>query len=178
MTDNLYCPRCSKPFSSDTSYCRTCGLSLEGVSEIVSGEAASAPVMTSQPNFKTMRIGMGLFILGLVIGLLNGALRDFDLYPQAYGKMIFLLFIALGLLTIGSGFVFPTKKYTKRKLPRSITEFDSEQQVHTAPLKGQLDAAYASVNDIAFPKDGREFESVPVGSVTEQTTRNLGKQVD
>ena len=74
MADNLYCPRCGKPFSGDTSFCRTCGLSLDGVREIVSGEAASAPEMISRPNFKLMRLGIVTFIFGLVIGLLNGAL--------------------------------------------------------------------------------------------------------
>src|SRR5438445_383341 len=106
MSENLYCPRCGKQFSSGTAYCRTCGLSLDGVSKIVTGEAADAPITTSRPNFKVMRIGIGLFILGLAIGLINGAVRDLGLYPDAYGKMVFLALVAVGMLTLGAGFLF------------------------------------------------------------------------
>ena len=161
MAEDLYCPRCGKGFASETSFCRTCGLSLDGVSEIVNGEAADAPEMVSRPNFKLMRFGIGLFIFGLVIGLINGALKDFDLFPQAYGKFVFMAMVALGMLLLGAGFLFPTKHYKKRK-PSSKTA--------TRP-KEQLNAARD--NDIVFPVDTRELEPVPVGSVTENTTRNL-----
>lgn len=173
MSGELYCPRCGKPFTSDTSFCRTCGLSLDGVSEIVNGETESAPIVSSRPNLKLMRLGMVTFILGMVIGLLNGALRDFNLFPQAYGKLVFLAFIAMGLLMLGAGFLFPTKKYTKRKTPRPAANSPSESKLKTAPLKGQLESARADVNDALFAKDEREFETVPVPSVTEHTTRDL-----
>ena len=165
MAENLYCPRCGKLFASETSFCRTCGLSLDGVNEIVSGEAESAPEMVSRPNFKLMRFGIGLFIFGLVIGLINGALKDFELFPQAYGKFVFMAMVAIGMLMLGAGFLFPTKQYKKRK-PASRT-----QTPDTAPPKEQLNSA--SVKDIIFPIDTNELEPFPVGSVTENTTRNL-----
>ena len=152
-------------FASETSFCRTCGLSLDGVSEIVSGEAESAPEVVSRPNFKLMRFGIGLFIFGLVIGLANGALKDFDLFPQAYGKLVFMVTVALGMLMLGAGFLFPTKQFKKRK-PKSPSEIPD-----TASVKEQLNPA--SLNDIVFPVDTRELEPVAVGSVTENTTRNL-----
>jgi len=164
MAEDLYCPRCGKGFASETSFCRTCGLSLDGVSEIVNGEAGDAPEMVSRPNFKLMRLGIGMFIVGLVIGLLNGALKDFDLFPQAYGKFVFMAMVALGMLMLGAGFLFPTKHYKKRKPSKSPT-------LDTAPTKEQLNPA--GVNDIIFPVDTRELEPVAVGSVTESTTRNL-----
>ena len=60
----MYCPRCAKEFESGTSYCRTCGLSLDGVAAIVKGEAETEPEMRTAPNGKLMRIGIGTFILG------------------------------------------------------------------------------------------------------------------
>ncbi|MEQ1642724.1 MAG: hypothetical protein ABL959_04695 [Pyrinomonadaceae bacterium] len=166
MADNLYCPRCSNQFSDGTSYCRKCGLSLDAVSKIVTGEAASAPEIQTRPNFKLMRLGIGLFILGLVIGLINGALRDFGLYPDAYGKMLFMVIVAAGMLLLGAGFVFPTKKYKKRK----VTE-EPEIKLDTSPLAGQLEAARLNVNEVDSFNNDRE--NVPVASVTEHTTRNL-----
>lgn len=171
MGDKLFCPRCSNQFSDGTSYCRSCGLSLDAVSKIVNGEAETAPEVTTRPNFKIMRLGIGLFILGLVIGLINGALRDFGLYPDAYGKMVFMIIVAAGMLMLGAGFVFPTKKYKKRK-PAVLADHDSEATLDTSPLVGQLEEARVSANEIEFPTDDRE--KVPVGSVTEHTTRNLG----
>lgn len=177
MSRNLYCPRCSKPFSSEISYCRTCGLSLDGVSKIVSGEAENAPAMTWRPNFKLMRLGIGLFIFGMVIGLIYGAVRDLGLFPEAYGKMIFLGIIALGMLTMGAGMLFPTKKYTRSK-PLSADRSDPDAGLDTASLAGQLPSAQVGVNDIEFPKDAREFDKVAACSVTEHTTRNLEQKAD
>ena len=171
MADNLYCPRCGKQFTDGTSFCRTCGLSLDGVSQIVSGEDDSKPVITRRPNFKLFRIGISLFILGLVIGLINGALKDFELFPQSYGKLVFMLFVAAGMLMLGAGFLFPTKKYTKRKPP--TVPADTDVKLDTAPLAGSLNAARTDANDIVLPNDDREFEKVPAASVTEHTTRNL-----
>ena len=165
MAENLYCPRCGNQFTSETSYCRTCGLALDDVTKIVSGEVGSAPEMISRPNWKLMRFGIGLFIFGLVIGLANGALRDFDLFPQAYGKLIFMAMVALGMLVLGAGFLFPTKQYKKRKASSKSATLD------TAPSQEQLNPANA--NDIIFPIETNELEPVPVGSVTENTTRNL-----
>ena len=171
MTDNLYCPRCGKEFSVETVFCRTCGLSLDGVSQIVSGEDENKPVVTRRPNFKLFRVGIALFILGLVFGLINGALKDFELFPQSYGKLIFMLFVAAGMLTLGAGFLFPTKKYTKQK--PSTAAADTDTKLDTAPLAASLNSGNANVNDVQFPKADREFEKLPVPSVTEHTTRDL-----
>jgi len=173
MADDLYCPRCSNRFSIDTSYCRSCGLSLDDVSKIVTGEAETAPEIQTRPNFKLFRLGMGLFIFGMVIGLINGALKDYELYPNSYGKTLFLVIIAAGMLLLGAGFVFPTKKYKKPKVsePNIV---DADVELDTSPLAGKLEAARVSANDLDFPKDDREPEKIPVGSVTEHTTRNLG----
>jgi hypothetical protein len=171
MADNLYCPRCGKQFTDGTSFCRTCGLSLVGVSQVVSGEEETKPVVTRRPNFKLFRIGISLFILGLVIGLINGALKDFELFPQSYGKLIFMLFVAAGMLTLGAGFLFPTKNYTKRK--SSTIPADTGVKLDTAPLAGSLNADRSNEDEIHFPIDNREFEKIQVASVTEHTTRNL-----
>jgi len=168
MAENLYCPRCAKPFTTDTSYCRTCGLSLGGVAKIVTGEAENAPVTVSRPNFTAMRYGIGLMIFGLVVGLLNGMLRDFGLYPDRYGKAIFMAIIAIAMLTMGSAFLFPTKKYKKRK------GADPPAELETAPLAaGELSPADPDMNIIDFPAAGREPLMAEPGSVTERTTRNL-----
>ena len=173
MAENLYCPRCAKPFTTDTSYCRTCGLSLDGVAKIVTGDADNAPVRVWRPNFNAIRYGVGIMILGLVIGLLNGMLRDFGLYPDRYGKMVFLAVIAIAMLTMGSAFVFSTRTYKKQKRPDSLPAPDLREQLETAPLAGQLSPADPDMNIIDFPAAVREPVMAEPGSITERTTRNL-----
>ena len=89
MAENLFCPRCGHKFAPETQYCRKCGLALEAVSKIVTGDAENAPVATKRPNYAGFRLGLGLFIVGLVIGLANGAIRDLQIYPEVYGKIVF-----------------------------------------------------------------------------------------
>lgn len=166
MAENLYCPCCGNKFGKETLFCRTCGLALDGVSKIVSGDAENAPVAKTRPNFVAFRLGLGLFIFGLVIGMVNGVIRDLQLFPEIYGKAVFLAFIAAGLLVLGSSIVFPTKKYTKRSKAPS--------RLDTSPLPGELLPANPAELSIDFPKDQREPISVEPQSVTEHTTRQLG----
>lgn len=169
MTDNLFCPRCGNTFSSDTSFCRTCGLALSGIRDIVGADAASAPEMTTRPNFKVMRFGIGLIIFGLVIGLLNGAIKELDLFPDSYGKVIFLTVIAAGMLMLGAGFLFPVRVFKKRK--RTTRESDIANALSTGPLDAQLPPANVNDANISFPKISPEHAER--SSVTENTTRNL-----
>ena len=149
----MYCPRCAKEFAPETSFCRTCGLSLDGISQIVNGEAETAPEVRSKPNFNMMRIGIGLFILGLVLGLLNAAFRSFGLFPEEYGKVVFLVVVAMGMLCLGAGFIFPKKYYVKKKAKETLS-----------PPTGKLDQ---------LPSADRNIDLVPPMSVTEKTTRDL-----
>ena len=168
MAENYFCPRCGNKFAKDTLFCRTCGLALDGVREIVSGDADNAPVTVRRPNFAAFRLGIGFFIVGLVLGLLNGALKDFDLFPQAYGKMIFLTFIAAGMLCFGFAVAFPTKKYSKRE--KTVRQTEVPVELDTSPLAGELSSP---IPDIGFPIDHRKSVAAEPRSVTENTTRNL-----
>lgn len=170
MAENLYCPRCATAFTTGTSYCRACGLDLKGVSEIVKGDASNAPVRVWRPNFNFIRYGIGLFIFGLVVGLIHGMLKDFNLYPERYGKALFLAIIAAGMLTMGSAFVFSTTKYKKR----ATADDDSPVKLDTAPLAGELSPADTSeLQPIDFPDAAREPVMAEHSSVTEHTTRHL-----
>jgi hypothetical protein len=162
----MYCPRCANKFESGTAYCRTCGLSLDQVSAIVSGEKESQPVVKSVPNRDLMRYGIGTFVLGLVIALGNAALRDFHLYPDSIGKFVFLTLIMLGMAMLGAGMVFPQKRYIKTDRG-SRNEVDGQNALPTANL-GSLPSADRSIDEIVFPANTREPDSV-----TEPTTRHL-----
>jgi len=171
MVQKMYCPRCGKDFKPNISYCRACGLALDGVSEIVTGAPPERERKKFGPNVNFMRAGVGLFILGLVIALGNAALRP--LIGQHDGpQIIFLAFVALGLLCIGGAFVFPDKRYTRHKR-RADQDADSEPDLMTSELDKALEGKPLE-SEIEFPKDGPEPVSVERPSVTEHTTRQLG----
>jgi hypothetical protein len=162
----MYCPRCAKEFESGTSYCRTCGLSLDGVATIVKGEAETEPEFKTGPNRDLMRIGFGCFIFGIVIALGNALVRDLGLWPYDFGKYVFLILVMVGMLLLGVGIVFPKKRYVKRKRS-TLPERDEEKQLRTNRLD-QLPHAKRSVDDLVSQVRSRE-----PGSVTEPTTRQL-----
>lgn len=168
----MFCPRCGKQFDIATSFCRTCGLALNDVSEIVGADAANSPETTTKPNYNMIRIGIALFILGTVLGLANVIVRDLDLFPEIYGRAVFLSFVIAGLLSMGLSFLFPKKVYKKRK--RTLADADATNSLNTAPLDAQLPPAAVDVADISFPKDTREHAAAEPASVTEDTTRQLG----
>jgi hypothetical protein len=162
----MYCPRCTKEFEPGTAYCRRCGLALDQVAAIVSGEQDTEPDIKISPNRNLMRYGMGCFILGLVIALGNAILKDFGLFPEAIGKYIFLSLVMVGIGLIGAGIVFPQKRYVKRK-NRAARDIAFQDVLNTANMD-RLPSADRSIDDIASLANNREPDSV-----TEHTTRQL-----
>jgi hypothetical protein len=158
----MYCPKCGLESSDEAVYCRSCGLSLPGVAAIVSG-APSDPLRGLRSQEGIMRLGFGLFLLGLVIALLNAAFSKLLEFPDVYGKTVFLVFIAMGLLVLGAGLFFPSRRSSApgKRRRRVLTGADP-----TAPLLS-VPAAEEMRVDVT-----RDLE--PVSSVTEHTTRNLG----
>lgn len=172
MPDIIYCPRCAERANDNVAFCRKCGLPLDEVIAIVSGDAPNSPETTTRPNFNMIRIGVGLFILGTVLGLANVIARDLQLFPDIYGKAIFLSVIIAGLLSIGSSFLFPVKVYKKRK--RTNDDSDSSDALNTGPLDAQLPSAKITQAEISVTKGAREKTPASPSSVTENTTRQLG----
>jgi hypothetical protein len=164
----MYCPRCAKKFDLGTAFCRTCGLSLDDVSAIVSGEKESQPIVKSVPNRDLVRYGIGTVILATVVGLGHGALKDFHLYPESVGKFVVLTMLMIGIVLVGSGLLFPKKKYINQT-ERRRGESDKPSALPTSDL-GLLSSADRSIDEIAFPSATASREP---DSVTENTTREL-----
>ena len=165
----MYCPRCSKEFAPGTSYCRTCGLSLGGVVEIVTGDAENEPEIKKGPNEKLTRPGIGSFIIGSVIGLSIPIFKNLELFTAvAIARYTFLLLIMLGILLIGAGALFPTRRYIRKKGNKELSEDGDNDSIATRRL-GQLPSAERNIDDLMMPTNSREPDSV-----TEHTTRQLG----
>lgn len=165
----MYCPRCSKEFASGTSYCRTCGLSLGAVVEIVTGDAENEPEIKKGPNEKLTRPGIGIFIIGAVVGLCIPIFKNLEFFTAAaITRYIFLLLVMLAILLIGAGALFPQKRYIRKKGNKALSEEGDNDSIATGRL-GQLPSAERNIGDLMLPKNSRQPDSV-----TEHTTRRLG----
>lgn len=163
----MYCPRCAKEFESGTSYCRTCGLSLEGVVEIVKGEADNEPDIRRGPNKKLQRLGFVVSILGLFIGLSISLFITVGLEPAAaVAKVMFVLLLMTGVSIIGAGFIFPQKRYIKKK-QKGLPDQNVGDRLASGTIE-QLPPADRNVDDALLPQTPREPDSI-----TEHTTRQL-----
>ncbi len=172
MSGKIYCPRCGKQAPLETSFCRYCGLALAGVAMIVSADAENSPETTTRPNFNMIRVGIALFIFGTVLGLANIIVRDLQLFPEIYGKAVFLSFVIAGLLSIGLSFLFPQRVYKKRKRTSASAGF--ADALNTSPLGEGLPPANPIEADISFSIRAREPAAAEPATVTENTTRQLG----
>lgn len=112
-----------------------------------------------------MRLGIGLFILGMVIALGNAAIKSLGLFPEEWGKMVFLSLVAIGMACLGLGFVIPPK----RRKQRAKESDRGPKPAETA----QLSSPKTNFNEGPFSVPAREPVYSEPGSVTERTTRNL-----
>lgn len=173
MQESIYCPRCGERFDENIGYCRTCGLALGAVSEIVRGDAENAPVRSTRPNEAAIRIGIGLFLLGTVIGLAHIVFRDLGLYPQIYGKATLVFFLIAGLLSIGIAYLFPSARFTNKVRPKEVTKSNPEPRKITAPLNQELPSGRPEESISDFLNNSRPEVMAEPDSITEHTTNRL-----
>jgi hypothetical protein len=120
----MYCPNCARENSAEQKFCRACGLSLEGVVELLSEQL---PGTTNDKNLseRQRKVDLWARILGasmislLVLTVLSYisyqlfVLQD-DLLPGLVVIVLILGFLAFGLLMFYRDYL---AKASKRTLP-------------------------------------------------------------
>ena len=161
----MYCPNCGKQTSAKEKFCRSCGMSLQTISQILAehrtaAEAGKSPAeiveltaqQLEQPVRRRLRrrlliVAAALPLIGLIARLIHVASRR----PEGSGNMIpWILPIAI-LIGIVLGKYLLDKAPFKRQSPQAVAPPVAE------PTTNQL------------PSSGQE----PIPSVTEVTTRTL-----
>jgi hypothetical protein len=148
----MFCPSCGKDVSSGLSYCNQCGARL-------TGPEADPRVLPASSFNMLLGSVVGIPIVGIVMifvfiaALKNGmGFRDDFIFA-----MIFLTFLLLAIAEIGC-------------LVMMIIRTKGPKQKRNAPPISELHKMEeASNRSLGSPS----FEPMPVGSVTDHTTRTL-----
>jgi len=166
----MYCPNCSTEASTDQKFCRTCGMELHAVAELVSSQSSTArPESPARGGFQTRRRAMIIWGLILTFGSVGvgSALKILgkeNIHPAGeftpYVSVIFLLLAFVGMVLMSYPFLLmssgrkysastkaePTAKLQPDLLteqPSSVTEGTTEFfEDSEAPVKARNTAPH------------------------------------
>ena len=163
----MYCPRCSVEFTSEIKYCRQCGFDLRGVSQLVEGSKRS-----DRLGQTLIRYGISFVVLGMIVALSSVLLAKAFGVPENYGMMAFLFLFIVGLTCMGGAFLFGDLSSLSSRRRRRLDGKMYFSLEGDAPVQELSPATTMPIND----KVVSDREPVPVGSVTEHTTRQLSSE--
>ena len=162
----MFCPNCGIESEPNRKFCRSCGLSLETISQVLAGQApviqpAGEPLTPQQPvdgdRQKMKRWGfiimMGGLLLAALLGILGGAFSNLD---SDLGGFIASL-AGLGGVVFLAG--IGTMIYSLL-LPKTAFRFQPRNQTALPPVQQPLNIQ-------------SDYGRMPASSVTENTTELL-----
>ena len=140
----MYCANCGTPLVQGLSYCNRCGVSLRERTESNTGSVTAFLTAITLLGI----VGLGIMIAGPLV-LRRGAL----LSQELIGVFMLFTFLITGItefmLIRNLSKLFPSKEEKFRALPPPVAQ------------------------DLRLPQASTLGEPVPMGSVTENTTRTL-----
>ena len=180
----MHCPRCGSRFDEGVRFCRECGLSLSGVTDLVAindpeKEKASGPCDTKTHRGEVAMQGVGLIVFGVILWLVNGGLRSYDLYPEVWGRVVSVFFLVMGIVRLlyaaagAGGPAAQARREARREARRGRWEAweKGETVDQTTQLRPEL--AEPASRPITNELFRRGEPVVAAHSVTEHTTRQL-----
>ncbi|NNE66387.1 MAG: hypothetical protein HKN33_07450 [Pyrinomonadaceae bacterium] len=117
----MYCPNCAKANSNEVSYCRGCGISLDGVSKLLESELSKSPDQDKFLNSRFFsRIGNGFLyaFLGVGFGLIFTMAVYFKFKWFGAEMMAYFAVFGFALLGVLSILFFGLSRMT-RSSPKS-----------------------------------------------------------
>ncbi len=103
----MYCPRCATPLSDDQKFCRACGLSLQLVSNLLTGEHLADEPDESEPKtderFQNRKVilerrGIITIVVALLVGCLIPIIVGINMYYPGLTPLILMLAGLAGIL--------------------------------------------------------------------------------
>ena len=164
----MHCPQCGQPFTNEVSFCKSCGLSLEGTKELF------APANRQHTAFKNWakkrrrsrgRRGVYRGMVGVAIGIV------FLLFLEGRNTEYPLVILTAGLLRIVFAMAF--QEVISTKAESSVSTEDDLRVLPAQTAAGQLSSSHSvPVNDY-YPVRMNTAEMAGFPSITEHTTNLL-----
>jgi hypothetical protein len=160
----MHCPNCGIESDLEQKFCRKCGFNLAPVSRLIAASTDDEPKLDKLERdkllmghmFRWMIWGLVIMLIGIIIIVVNKQLK-LDQFVGLVGSLLTLAGISVatyGLLdTIRGG---PLKKQKPKAIP-------------------------AATEEVELASTTRELEErlpIPLGSVTERTTKLIGVDSD
>lgn len=160
----MHCPQCGQPFSDEVSFCKSCGLSLEGTKELFapSGNSTLAKDWIKKRRRSRGRRGVfrGMIVIAIGIGLLAYMGSGNSVFPLAV--------IVVGLLRIF--FAMTLQEVISKKAERTL---DDDPRFASREAAAGLPPAHSIPVSDYYPAQVNTAQMAPPPSVTENTTNLL-----
>lgn len=176
----MYCPGCGANNKSETKFCTKCGTDLAVVAEALAGNRQALPQLDERmvrifKNSYQGKRAIAIGIIALAIAMSKLFIGDLLNMPDGFPNLYpFLLAIAIyGLLALLSGL----SKWTSASSEIKAIERASQGPLLSTPQRQSLHDATqdAAMFDVPARRYDTDSMAIP-SSVTEQTTRQLGRQ--
>jgi hypothetical protein len=166
----MYCPSCGNQNSEGQRFCRSCGLRLETISQVVDHELQQIPDFVPEPApgfswksifFTAWYYGLFLIALGLIIITVGTKIIGEQLVADIGSVMSLLgvgLLVSRGILLLKGTLAQPPRQLPKKtettplleqKEPASVTDFTTHH----------LDTVYAERNNATTSPTERDSRS-------------------
>ena len=177
----MHCPQCGQEqISEEMRFCKSCGFSLDGVSELLATGNISPPLdkQSRKPRQSPRRQGVRQGVTLLFISMVFMPL--ITLIGKGRGEFLPMIFLMAGLMRILYAVIFqegaPRKKKQDRSLPNvapiTTDQLGTETRGSALPPSHTVPASVFSA-----PQRGTA-EMVSPPSVTEHTTKLLNDSQD
>jgi hypothetical protein len=149
----MYCSSCGKTVAAGLSFCNHCGYKLNGKGD-EHGERGVMP--ESSYNFLIAALlGLPIAGIGLIIGVMSVMKKELGIANDAIAVVVMFCFFLL--LTAEIGFMRLLLSRTAKPKAKKVSKDERRSEAATRALN-----------------EAQPFDQVnPVGSVTENTTRNF-----
>lgn len=170
----MYCPACSSPATDNQKFCRSCGLSLEGLAERIAAQQGTTPATRNEISSRLIAVGkwmafggLGALLLTITFALLSvafGLLSEDTL--EFYAMKV--IAISLTLMVLGGGTLclpmflqrgrrpaLPTKS-TPTSMPTTTVELAGLQP--PTKVESVTEATTRNLQEARLPADRRQHE--------------------
>jgi len=156
----MFCPKCGRADQETDSYCRSCG---EFLTDLSSRPSLLTRVLGISNPEKQLNLTLMIDLATAIVSgfLLFSMMGYFDAVEDRTGvptsRMVYVLYVFLGLVSVWQLFSFTIGTTFKKKLSKSRRAHLTSKSAQSLPPANQTDAVPITITE----QTTRKFEKVP-----------------